>query len=133
MKKLLIACVLIFIVASVITDRLKHRKFTDADGRRIAAEISAKLPVTVNSVRVDAVEYADGAMHYTGVILDGKVIDDEFKRSARDGLRKMYCGAPAFQKANVGVEYIFRSTGIRSISDQVKLEEWSTSIGPKDC
>jgi hypothetical protein len=133
MKKLLIACVLIFIVGSVITDRLKNRKFSDADGQKLAAELNAKLPATSGSIRVDEVSYSAGVMHYTGTIIDGKVIDEPFKQAASQALRQMYCGNPAFKKTGVGVEYAFRSTGIRSLNDKVKLEEWSTAIGPRDC
>ncbi len=136
MKKVLLVLAVIYVLIHVAYDRSKRGPSpaeVDTNMARIAAEISRTLPRSEGGMRIDNVEYADRVMRYTGTLLEGHELTDEFRRAAEAQLKAFYCSNPQISKLGVGVEYLFKKTGARSISDKVSTQTWSTKAEPADC
>ncbi|MEK8025106.1 hypothetical protein [Pseudaquabacterium rugosum] len=135
MKKFLIICALLVIgkVASdQITDNLATAN-TDKHMIKIAEEMNQKLPQTNEVMQIEEVTYSDRTLTVHGAMLNGQELSPEFKSNAQGKLKSFYCGRKEFKNAKVNVAYAFRATGMKTLSDKLATDNWSTVIHPTDC
>jgi len=131
LKKILVVGVVIIIGKLAIP--ILSAKNTDKNMAEIIRKANEKLPQTVGNMRMEKVDYSNQVIRYSGTVLGGQGLSEEMKDDFQKQLKGIYCQTKAFKKANIGVEYSFRSLIMKNINDKMSDETWVTSFQPENC
>lgn len=131
LKKILILGAVIILGKTAI--EMSSAKNADQNMTKILKEVNEKLPQTVGNMRMEKVDYSNHVIRYSGTVLGGQGLTEERKDELQTQLKGFYCQNKAFKKANIGVEYSFRSLIMKNINDKLSDETWVTGFRPEHC
>jgi len=131
LKKILILGAVIILGKTAI--ETVSAKNTEQNMTKIMKEINEKLPQTVGNMRMEKVDYSNHVIRYSGTVLGGQGLSEGMKDDFQKQMKIVYCQTKAFKKANIGVEYSFRSLIMKNINDKLSDETWVASFQPENC
>ena len=82
---------------------------------------------------MEKVDYSNHVLRYSGTVLGGQGLSEEMKGEFQRQLKVSYCRNKEFKKANIGVEYSFRSLIMKNINDPLSDETWVAGFRPEHC
>ena len=138
MKNLLIFILLVALGKFAFTHFSKSVKTnqTEENMAKIVGEMNQKMPMKFadgSYVRLDKAAFSDRKLKIYGSFLQGRELTDAMANALRNEARQVYCSIPDMVAADIGVEYHFQKTGLRSINDKVTNQTWVVAIHPSQC
>ena len=134
--KLLFIVVVLAVVGAMTKTGIEHYtaakrgENADAAMQQAAAELQAKLPMTIGQWRMEKVEYAEHIVRYTGTSLGSDAPGEEAKQTFTQASLKQYCSGK-LAAAKVGVDYVFKTPSISL--DNPYPQSWTASMRPQNC
>ena len=132
MRKLLVLILLLAAGKVAFQSFTQYR--TEKNMARVAEELNKQLPQSTDFIRLEEVTYSNRVLRYSGSLLQGQELNEEFKLAAQQKVKEIYCSSQrAFADAKVSVEYAFKKTSMKSLDDKLRSETWSAVARPQDC
>lgn len=132
MKWLLIFA-LLWIVLNVANNALKNRGASDSNMRKVTEDLNKRMPMVGDEVRVEHAEYANRRILFTGKVVEGQILNEEWNAKLRAQMVSFYCSNETLSKSKVVFAYSYDQVALRNINDKLKRETFSGEVSGADC
>ena len=133
MKKLILILALLAIMLGWANDRLKHRNISDSDMKKVVEDMNKKMPMVFDVVQVENAQYENRTVIFTGTIVQGQIVDEDWNKKTRDRMVSYYCSSKNLVKSKINFAYSYDQVALRGFNDKLKRENFSGEVSAASC
>jgi hypothetical protein len=131
--KFFLILVLVGMIGGAVLHLLERRQPSEAQLLSLTKELNKKLPIAGEALRVEHVEYENRKLTFTGKVVEGQILNEDWNAKARSQFIAFVCSQAEFRKANLTFAYAFDQVALRNLNDKLKKETFAGEVHSADC